>query len=311
MTLTQFFSLFQQTDFKKYSVLAFKTDLFAASFFSNVHSLLKSHTSCVSLDVEQNKLMDIKAQLETSFLGNGQLYWVKNAHEFDTATKKAWLSYVSTYEGPHTIFYVTDGAAPQESERILLVEVPEYIDGALYAMLYGHFYPGIAFDASFITKILSLTKKLSLDKACMLMGYQTLIGRKHDAFFAYWLSKMIAPEKSLFTLSQHLFARQPKLFAQQWKSLKDDFPDEFWVAYWSEQVWQATLFVSRARSEGIEAAKKITSRLPFSFINKDWQKYTQEDLTHAHQALAVLDYRLKNSAGNCGLELWYQKLLYA
>ena len=137
------------------------------------------------------------------------------------------------------------------------------------------------------------------------MGYQSVIGRKSEAFFAQWLSKIITPNKSLFSLSQYLFARQSQAFLQQWKALKDDFPDEFWIAYWSEQLWQAALFVMRAKAQGYDAAKRGAFRLPFSFINKDWQKHNEQSLVAAHDALYKLDYNLKNSAGGHGLELWY------
>lgn len=262
------------------------------------------------MDTETHSFHDIKAQLETSFLGNRMLYWVKNIHTLDAATRKAWLSYVQTYEGPHTLLYWSSDHKIVAKEEVLVIELPDYCSLALYIALYRSFYPSLGCDTTFVTHLFEQSSTMTLDEACLVMGYQSVIGKKHDTFFAQWLSKLIIPEKSLFLLSQYLFARQSKLFLQHWKSLKADFPDEFWVAYWSEQMWQAALFIMRARKDGYDVARKAAYKLPFSFMNKDWQKYTQESLIQAHQFLWKLDHRLKNSAGTCGLELWYSLFLH-
>lgn len=281
---------------------------YPAHFFSQLLGWLKARIPCVSLDSEQYKLADIKAQLETSFLGSSMFYWVKNIDELDAATQKAWLSYIKKYQGPHCVFYWSL-MRHESSEGQLSIELPATVDQQLYKTLYTYFYPTSSFDETFVSRLYEQNQKLTLDDVCLLMGYQAVVGRKSENFFAHWLPKLITPEKSLFTLSQHLFARQPALFLQQWKSLKHDFPDEFWVAYWSEQLWQAAFFVMRARQQGYDVAKKAAYKLPFSFINRDWQKYSQESLIDAHQFLYRLDYNLKNSVGSQGIELWYQKFL--
>ncbi len=308
MDLNDFFKLLLHTpDFPDVPGIAFMSDSYPASFFVRLIALLKTKTACMSLDSELYKLADIKAQLETSFLGNRMLYLVKNIHELDAASKRAWISYSKTYQGPHCILFFTQ--ANVENDRMLTVELPQFCDAMLYRLLYEYFYEGAQLDSSFVAKLFEHSQKITLDQACMLMGYQTVIGRKSDTFFKHWLARLVVPEKSLFTLSQYLFAKQPRLFLQHWQTLKSDFPEEFWVAYWSEQIWQAALFVARARTQGFDAAKKAAYRLPFSFINKDWRSHSQESLTQAHQFLYKLDYNLKNSAGTHGLELWHHTFL--
>lgn len=319
MHITEFLRMFKDTpDLSGVFAVTFESESYPGYFFSQLLVLIKSHTTCVTLDSEQYKLGDIKAQLETSFLGSRMLYWVKNTHELDAVTKKAWASYMKNYQGPHCVMYwnagspdrvKTESKEPGFLEPSLHVELPTLIDPTVYKALYEFFYPTASLDEAFVSRLFCQNQKITLDEACLLMGYQTVVGRKSETFFAQWLTKLITPEKSLFTLSQYLFARQPTLFLQQWKSIKNDFPDEFWVSYWSEQLWQAALFVMRAREQGYDVAKKAAYRLPFSFINKDWQKYSQQSLIHAHQFLYKLDYNLKNSAGTHGIELWYQKFL--
>ena len=142
-----------------------------------------------------------------------------------------------------------------------------------------------------------------------MMAYQATVGRKYQDFFADWLDKLIIPQKSFFTLSQYLFARRPQLFFEQWNACKGEYPPEFWIAYWSEQIWQAMLYVQRARTQGVMEAKKGTYKLPFSFLNKDWSHYTPATLAAAHEALYCFDYNLKNGGTGNGLELWYHKFI--
>ena len=131
------------------------------------------------------------------------------------------------------------------------------------------------------------------------MGYQMVVGRKFDPFFKHWYSRLIIPRQSFFVLSQHFFAQRPTLFLEKWKVCKGDLPVEFWIAYWSEQLWQASLFVLRARSQGIGEAKKQAYRLPFSFINKDWQRYTVKGLSQTYTNLSIIGGGIYD--GNAGV----------
>ena len=54
-------------------------------------------------------------------------------------------------------------------------------------------------------------------------------------------------------------------------------------------------------------AKRISYRLPFSFINGGWKKINSEELKNAHHFIYNLDYNIKNGAGTYGLELLYSK----
>ena len=87
------------------SVIALESESYPSSLLSSLFASLKSRTHCASLDTKQYKFADIKAQLETSFLGMRLIYWVKNVHELDAATKKQWQVYVKAYQGPHCIIY--------------------------------------------------------------------------------------------------------------------------------------------------------------------------------------------------------------
>ncbi len=326
MTLNQFIERVQQSpDLSGSFVCTFQVREHPTLFMSQLYARLKSAADCyATLDAELMPLDALKGQLEMSFLGSRLVYLVKNIHMLDEGPKRSWESYVKKYAGPHTIIYfkvlarqsksapvahgeIDDVRSHQDHERITIAL--DQVDIQLYQELAQLLYPGIALDSHFLAHLYNDFETISLQDACRMMAYQITVGRKCETFFARWKSRLITSQPSFFTLSQYLFARNPRQFLEQWNRCKGEYPPEFWIAYWSEQLLQALIYVQRARREGMLEAKKGTYRLPFSFLNKDWQKYSPDSLVAAHDALYRFDYNLKHGGTVNGLELWYHRFL--
>lgn len=289
------------------------------SLLSSFYASLKKQNDLTFLEVDLLSFAECQAQFEMSFLGMRKWYVLRNFDSLDAAAKKKWYGYLKTYQGPHTLmFFESLGALPRgrkqpaakklplaDTGTTLCIEIPAFVDIPLYTELYRFFYPSIAPEQLFIKTLFAQQQRLSLQDAVRMMSYQTVVGRRCSPFFDQWYTKLVLSEVSLFTLSQYFFGKNPKLFLVQWKACKDDFPSEFWVAYWSEQLWHAAQFIEQAQKYGLAEAKKSTSRLPFTFIQTDWKHHSLRSLSAAHDALYTLDYTLKNSGGMYALELWY------
>ncbi len=285
--------------------LTFHSSQFSPLFLFCFQSYIRSFLSLTILDVYNQPFESLKGLCETSFLGMQAFYWFKDFHLLDAHSKRKWLEYLKQYKGPHTIFLFDTGNPVLET----LYTLPEFVSKDLYKELCMFFFPEIPLEKEFLLKLFEKKEKLSLEEAIIVMNYQMAVGKKVDAFFHDWFSKIFVPEHSLFTLSQHLFAQQSKDFFSLWSHCSSEYPLEFWTAYWSEQVWQGALFVLRVQQEGIVVAKKYAQRLPFSFINKDWKKHTYKKLVDAHHALYMLDHTVKNGGADYGLEVWYYTFL--
>jgi hypothetical protein len=308
----------QSPDFPGFFVITLQGYDYPAAFLGGFFRRLKILSGdLMFLDCEQSSLNMCKAHLEMTFLGMRTYYVLSHFTSLDAAAKKDWKSYLESYEGPHTIFLfeslgaaprgrkaVPKKVAPSHSSHRLHIELPQTIDRDLYKELFAFLYPSIVPDSSFM-----LNDTLDLDDAYRLMSYQVVVGRNSKEFFGSWYPKLVVSEASLFTLSQYLLARNVRLFLPQWRACKDAYPQEFWIAYWSEQVWQAAQFVAAARTSGAEEAKKGFYRLPFTFLNTDWKRYTPQVLAEAHNELYELDYASKNGGGDYALELWYHRFL--
>lgn len=293
-----------------------------SSFLSSFYVQLKKNNDLTFLDTVTTSLNDCRAQLEMSFLGQRRCYVLGSLSTLDAASKKKWYEYLQSYQGPHTVlFFESQGKAPrgskvpkpkkspwQDSKTQLVIEIAPFVDIPMYTELFAFFYT-VPSDKVFIRTLFSQQQRLLLDDACRMMSYQTVVGRNGNPFFDQWYTKLVLSEVSLFTLSQYFLGRNTKLFLKQWKACKDDFPPEFWIAYWSEQLWQAAQYISKAKAYGVAEAKVGQFRLPFTFLNSDWQRHTLASLSQAHDELYGLDFALKNSGGAYALELWYHKFL--
>lgn len=286
------------------SVLTFYGPHYPALFFSQFFAHAKKRGVHVTLlQLEDVELPTLFATLGMSFLGQKSMFWLSALQECDAAKKKQLLAYFASYKGPHTLLVWSDQALDKQS-----FEVPALVDQKLFQELWQLLYPEDVLSESFVQSCFKKGEKYQWDAACMLMHYM-LVQDEKVAFEQSWIDKIIVPERSLFVLAQHFFARDFATFVQQWKEVEADFPPEFWTVFWSEQLWQASLFVTQALQVGPLAARKGINRLPFAFMQKDWKRYTARELCAAHNFLYGVDYGMKNGHATHGLELFLLKFV--
>lgn len=282
-------------------------------FFMSFLRVLRDHKNCIveSIDVQEYGLDAAKLQLETSFLGLSTLYWLRAFDAFDEKKRKQWFKYVASYAGPNTLmFFVEDGhKIPIEKDEVFLrVTLPHVVDGAFAAQLMEAFQvkPSQA-GASMLARMFKRYKKISLDQLVHVMHYAPIVSSGSHEQVDELVREMIGAEQSLFTLGSLFFARQPESFFQLWSTEHDRFSYMFWCSFWSEQLLRATCYVHFTRGQNMLEAKKISSRLPFSFMQKDWKQYHTTELVRAHEYLYDIDFAIKNGSEAPLLDLFYAK----
>ena len=311
MNFTTFLQQAQSPDlfYKKPILYFYGAKDYPLLFFSFLFGQIKKNhqINIQPLDLLQDQAR-ATSQLETSFLGQQVVYWIKNIDDLPAAKKKQWLSYFNTYAGPNFVmFFCTDDADVTIKKRATAVRLPQGgVDSKTFVALMSFFENKITLRSKqFIAKLFKKHDSLSLDTACLFMSYVLLSGANTEKFFATWLDKLVVSETSLFTLSQHFFAKNIKVFMKLWSEMADNFPPTFWVTFWSEQLWRAYHFVNYSQQQQFAQAKRISYRLPFSFMQRDWRKSSLEELQHAHQKLYEIDVALKNSAGTGAFDLFF------
>lgn len=291
-------------------------DAYPLLFFSLL--LRKQHAlDTVHVDVADQQEEAIKAQLETSFLGMTRTYRLGGLHGLPKPAAQQWLHYLSTYQGPnHIIFAVSNEIAePYKKDPqhlVSFVDIPAQIQKPFFIGLFTHLVrQPSAMEKRYIDQLYMRTEKIPLDTACVLIQYLQVLGSSAQEFFTHWIDKLVVPDKSLFLLSQYFFANRSTHFLNMWSGIKDEYPEQFWISFWSEQVWRALFYCQSMQQRDIANAKKIGYRLPFSFLQKDYRNCSVQLLQEAHEALYDLDGKLKNGGSVIGLDLFFLRYFAA
>ena len=314
MTFSHFLdSLNSPATLTQYPVLSFQAGAYPLLFFSLFCSRLKARGIALEIiDCADNELSHLESKFHTSFLGTQLFFWLKDISQLNDRTRKWLLKLVADYQGPHTIAFFAPADAPLVlNKQSMSIMIPDAIDQKTLLLLVTFLGKDAAAQSKVMVQICKGRDAISLDSACVLMYYAQVLGANTQLFISEWLEQIITPERSLFTLSAHLFAKKPKPFFELLAHVGPQYSEVFWVSYWAETIWRAHYYVAFTRSQQFGEAKKISNRLPFTFIQRDWKLHSLAHLKMAHQQLYEIDFGLKNGAEPEVLELFYSKFFAA
>lgn len=264
-----------------------------------------------SIDLTQSNVAHILGQLQTSFLGMGLIYYLRNSHELDKKNRQLLFEYLATYQGPHQVILCALTEDAIRLNKHCLVEVPDTVNALVLNALLNFFKKkNNTYIQKCIQTICQSYTAISLDQACMILSYLQVIGKYEDC--AHVLEHILQSEQSLFSLSQYFFAKDAPNFFKRWAAIEAEYPMTFWCTYWSEQLWRAYYARYYLDHHQPQQAKSIGYRLPFSYLQKDWKKSSLQELKKAHQAIYELDLAYKNNIETqAGIELFYTKFFQA
>lgn len=248
--------------------------------------------------------------LAMSFLGQSCWYWLGDCSSLKPEYAKKVLLWSESYQGPHRcVFFIKSSSrAPlAQGKHSLVIPCLEFVDRNWYEECADFLFPDNEGQKLRIPSSVPLTR-MTIDEACTIMRYQSLMGGGDQAFWKSWVPRLLSPDRSLFTLSQYFFAGDQSAFMASWNAVRGDYPPEFWIVFWSEQVWQA-YGVLAGLQPGATPQRQPGSRLPFSFLQKDWKRHSVRGLASLHNALYSFDHSLKNGAGEFGLDALLARFL--
>lgn len=283
-------------------------------FLTRFSALLKEKSTHTieSINFISDDYALIRSRLQTTFLGSTVVFKFCNFSSFESATDKTnFCSYLNGYQGPHNLIFFLSKETVQakyNKNNWLVVELPEFVDYAI-AQSFSCLFPQVqqaAFEP-FIYKLFKRYQRLPLETVFLLLNYMAFVTAKNiDQFFTHVADYMVPDNQSLFALSQDLLARNSQSFFSKWATVADRYSAPFWVSFWSNQLWRAHVFVMLMESKDQTDAQGIAAKqLPFSFMQRDWQKYKgNTKLIDAHQHLFELDTALKTTGYPHALDLF-------
>lgn len=294
---------------KQYNPLSFHQILKWLQVCSVANSDLNSslnNLSKLDLDLDLSQLI---MKLQTTFLGQTSTFWFGDLDLISSKKKRSDLiSFLQSYQGPHQII----GCIGEQDQFVagtgsVLVVVPELYTSEIVrkiSFLYQEHKPEVA--AYFFGRLYRVKKEYTLEQLCLLHSYVGLIGKSIDLFFDAWLEQLVISDVSLFYLGQLFFEKRADEFFVQWHQVRPYYSDQFWTAFFSEQLFKAYFYVA-AQGRVPPEQKQMTYGLPFSFLKHDWRLYQSSQLQQAHQQLYEVDIALKTGGTVYRFDLFFAK----
>lgn len=307
MKMRTFLQNCKNTELHKKPLILFTAKEYPVLFFATLlERLRKNHIPTPKTLLFPDKdFAALQAQLSTTFLGQQDLLWCGNVSGIDLSTKKKFLLFLQSYQGPHSLLaFVTSKDLPSGFDKQSVVNLDDPLSVAEREQLIT-----LLFDHLQWQQVHELTKEsyktMSLDMLVLLARYRLVLGKNSQLFMQQWFEKLLAPDESLFTLTQWFFARKPQHFFRTWHSIKDNYVPVFWTMFWSEQLWRAHYALLLRKENKLAEAKQMAYRLPFSFLQRDWKNVSESELQQAHDFLYAADFNIKNGASDLFLEVFF------
>lgn len=290
-------------------IFIFQGASYQVLFFAKLIEQIKKHYCFEAIDVANQNFSLHLSRLETTFLGQSIVYCLKNSHELDDKKEKQLLTYLASYTGPHIIIcFIKEKVTLSSADTVVINIEEEAVDKEYFLLIIRILYPLIDIKkVNFILKHISSRRlSLCLDDICLIAHYLTVCPTIDDDFLKL-LDSILVPDTTLFTLSQYFFSKNVSLFYQQWNNQINELAESFLVNFWSDQLWRASCVIDLYEKKQFAQAKTVAFRLPFSFLQTDWKKYSSAELRIAHDFIYGMDYQLKNSGESFCFDLFYSK----
>lgn len=289
----QLTSLLTQLDKQAAHVTCFTGPVYPSLFFFHLKKAVTIKYSLQVVDLEQ-PFSAIQTQCSMSFLGQHNTLWLGNVSSLSPKQQQKLLNFCASYNGPHTLWLFCTEPEKYPDANWQIFNLPETVSFDEYKALCVAWYSQLSTRVDALAPVFD-RYTVDLLFASVLLQYHLVLGRQTDAFIQDWCSKLVKPEHSLFTLSAHFFGKKATPFFRLWKSMGPNYPATFWASYWSEQLFRASCVTQLLQDGNYAHAKKLSYRLPFSFMQREYKRTDCAQLEQAHQFMYEYDVHIKNS----------------
>ena len=269
------------------------------------------------LNFESTDKKELQSSLSQTFLGNTSFYWLSNATVKSTDKKGTkLLQFLTKYNGPHTIAFYLDKTKGSKFLKNLnvnvsnvnVIEIDNDLDLTSIKKIFNFFEFKITYNKQkLFNKIFADTlSNFNLDQVCTLMQYFDLIGSKNTDEFVSYLSEIVnKTSPSLNLLGKYFFENKPQQFFNVWSKIEKNYPDIFWISFWSEKIYRAYFVVKFLKDKQEFKAKSLSFGLPYMFLKRDWKSFSLNILSNYHNFLYTNDFKIKTGSKFCFLDLFY------
>ena len=244
--------------------------------------------------------------LQQTILGQASFFWLGDVEEgFITKNRDALLAGLQNYAGENRIALFVQELSPKI--KLPVIQLPTDItpqEGMMLAQLFAPKTLANDYKRKALQALLAQQQGLNLNLFITILDSIELVQVKQLPDFMRYLTPLLPLNAELSLLSQTFFKRDPHFF-KTWSTICDQYPPVFWLAFWQDQWWRAFHVITFAKQKNIILAKKMGSKLPYSFISRDWQNYQPEYFQNLLAQLYAIDYALKRGHLFCSFDFLY------
>ncbi len=285
---------------KESYVFCFQGSEYPYSFFYELLRLLEDQKLLPSpLEKLSGTALDsnqLAQRLNQSLLGQYSFYWLGSLDQERPKTKEKMLDFLSSYVGQNRVaFFVSDQAKIPRTQNVVRVLINQKISFSEFKELVSFFSNTISPEKLLLVKrFFSKMNVIPFHVAYSFLRYLELINtRLVEQLFSYLSDNLLGMEPSLFQLSEYFFSLKPRSFFKLWSCISSNYPDMFWLAYWSEQLWRAYHVGIFLKNNEFAQAKKMSFRLPYGYLKKDWKRVNGRHLINLFEQLYSIDFARK------------------
>jgi len=285
--------------------ICFRSDDFSPLFFNNFFMHLEKNNLLPypksRLDLAATDKKTIRASLNQSFLGNNNVFWLSNilSDGMEKGKQDILVEFLN-YTGPHhVIYFLPKDTKLTPGKTAVIIDIPTTIDISLVEALITFFkFSMQEKKLDVLKRVFRQAKTISLDMSCMLINYVELINTKNTDELDSYLAHITQTQPSLTLLSEHFFSLNPSGFFSVWTEIEKEYPEMFWLAFWSEQIWKAHHVILYLKKNDFVNAKRMSFRLSYSFINTQWKNFTQQEFKELYHNLYLIDTKIKRGGSS-------------
>lgn len=289
-------------------VVAFESGKFRYSDLEEEASSTKYDScdqQCLFGDVEQASadvtvcwLQDFPQNPESTFLSPTQRHAKINELSAISAKNTASLYFFSLSQRE---FDANPGVL--EGLGALCVKIPEALDYELFSACAYFFELPATCDCR---GLYNLRPNLSLDDSLIFIEHGACVSRKGWDFFAEYSENLLASTVQMRDLSEFFWTKDATKFFSAWSKIAQEYPEQFWISYWSNQFFLAYFFIERA-SSGVKVTPvgQEHALSPNFTWKQGWKRYTKQQCAALHNRLYEVDCELKNGSDEMALQFFF------
>lgn len=294
------------------SSVCFKSDIYPIYFLSSLFAIMVQRTICKKprfINLLELEIDVFESLLHQYVLDVQDVFWLGDCTAIFSEKKYArFKNSIENYTGPKILFYFIDEKKCKSlSKNHVVISLPPLVAKNELVSFSAMFFKEELFQKKkyMIDAFYARYKTISLDMVLHFFDYLELVNVSLHKDLLSYIEPAYENSNSLFTITTLFFAKNKNDFFQEWNKVESKYPTPFWISFWADQLWRAHYVIYFLEKNAIDDARKMSRKLPFSFLKLYWKHTSQAELRNAYTFIFTADCSFKTGSTFCFFDLFF------